>query len=455
MEKRKWICAAACAVLTALSAQGMEKDTLRYRLTLTDKAATTYSLQRPEEFLSPKAVQRRHRQGLPIDSTDLPVCRDYLRQIQALGVRIVLTGKWQNVVTVACADTSVVSRLLQLPFVRKAEWVASYRPGPSASRSRAKLADTPATSKYDSEPQVALCRGRELHAAGYRGRGMTIAVTDAGFHNADRIPAMKNLQIAGVRDFVRPGGDVYAEHPHGLAVLSCMAMNREGVMTGTAPEASYWLLRTEDTASEQPIEEDYWAAAVEFADSLGADVISSSVGYSHFDRPEWNYRLCQLDGYSTLMSRQASMIADKGMVLVCAAGNEGMGAWKKICIPSDAHNVLTVGAVNLNGVLEGFSSVGPSADGRIKPDIVARGGNVVLMGTDGNLRTGDGTSYSTPIVAGLVACLWQACPEWTARQVMDAVRRSADRSTCPDSVYGYGVPDMQKAMQLYQPTIKP
>ena len=286
-----------------------------------------------------------------------------------------------------------------------------------------------------------------LHEAGFKGQGMTIAVIDAGFHNVDKIEAMKNINILGTRDFVNPEADIYAESSHGMSVLSCMAMNQPNVMIGTAPEASYWLLRSEDEYSENLVEQDYWAAAIEFADSVGVDLVNTSLGYYSFDDPTKNYRYRDLNGHYALMSREAAKAADKGIVVVCSAGNSGSGSWKKITPPGDAENVITVGAVNKYGVLAPFSSVGNTADGRVKPDVVAVGLGSDVMGTDGNLRHANGTSFSSPIMCGMVACLWQACPELTAKEIIELVRRSGDRAVFPDTIYGYGIPDLWKAYQ--------
>ena len=374
-------------ILTVLSA-GAQQDTLKYRICLKDKAATEYSLQRPEEFLSAKALERRHRQGLEVDSTDLPVCRSYVDEIQRQGVNIVVTGKWENFVTVSCNDSSAIGRIAALPFVRSAERVWMRPAKEVVTPQRDSLVNRPEKhpeSYYGAgAAQIQLSRGDKLHEAGFRGQGMTIAVIDAGYHNADRITAFDMNRVLGVKDFVNPRADIFAEQSHGMAVWSCMGLNRPEVMVGTAPEASYWLLRSEDTApeasywllrseddySENLVEQDYWSAAVEFADSVGVDVINTSLGYYTFDDPSKNYEFRQLDGRYALMSRQASHVADKGMVLVCSAGNAGAGPWKKITPPADADNVLTVGAVGKDGVLATFSSIGNTADGRIKPDVV-------------------------------------------------------------------------------------
>ena len=439
----------ACFV-GGLSAQ---QDTLKYRVCLKDKAATEYSLQRPEEFLSPKAIERRQKQHLPLDSTDLPVCRKYLDEIRNCGVRIVVTGKWENFATVACNDSTLMTRVAALPFVRSVEkvWTAPANHDEAFVPARDTLINRPVVhpdSVYGlAAVQIKMSNGDKLHEAGFRGQGMTIAVVDAGFHNVDRIESMGNIRILGTKDFVNPRSDIYAESSHGMTVLSCMAMNRPDVMTGTAPDASYWLLRSEDEYSEHLVEQDYWAAAVEFADSVGADVLNTSLGYYVFDDATKNYKLCHLDGRHALMSRQASHIADKGMVLVCSAGNSGMGPWKKITPPGDAENVLTVGAINKQGVLAPFSSIGNTADGRVKPDVVAVGQSADVMRTSGNQGTANGTSFASPIMCGMVACLWQACPELTAKELIELARRHGDRVSCPDNIYGYGVPDLWEAYE--------
>lgn len=453
--KKLILCLAMSLPWMGLCAQG---DSLKYRLSLKDKAATEYSLDRPEEFLSPRAIERRARQHLPIDSTDLPVCREYVDEICRQGVRVVAKGKWENFVTVACNDTAQAERLARLPFVRSVKLVWQRPKNVQADSGRRDSLINQPTLHPDSIygtafRQIAISHGDKLHAAGFRGQGMTIAVIDAGFHNADRITAMHNIRILGTRDFAEPGSDVYAKGSHGMMVLSCMGMNQPEIMVGTAPEASYWLLRSEDEGSEQLVEQDYWSAAVEFADSVGVDVLNTSLGYYEFDNPAENYQLKDLDGQRALMSRQASHIADKGMVLVCSAGNAGADSWKKITTPGDARNVLTVGAVDKQGVLAPFSSIGNTADGRIKPDVVAVGLGADVMRTDGNQGNANGTSFASPIMCGMVACLWQACPRLTAKELVELVRRSGDRAAFPDNIYGYGVPDLWKAYETYQGSV--
>lgn len=429
-------------------AQFTPEDTLKYRISLKDKAATDYSLQKPEMYLSKKSIERRKRQGLEIDSTDLPVCKKYVDAIRKKGVHVLVTGKWDNFVTVSCNDSMLIAEIAGLPFVRSTERV--WRGVAKRASERDSLINKPLRTDSLYGPaitQIKMSHADRLHEAGFKGQGMTIAVIDAGFHNVDKIEAMKNINILGTRDFVNPEADIYAESSHGMSVLSCMAMNQPNVMIGTAPEASYWLLRSEDEYSENLVEQDYWAAAIEFADSVGVDLVNTSLGYYSFDDPAKNYRYRDLNGHYALMSREAAKAADKGIVVVCSAGNSGSGSWKKITPPGDAENVITVGAVNKYGVLAPFSSVGNTADGRVKPDVVAVGLGSDVMGTDGNLRHANGTSFSSPIMCGMVACLWQACPELTAKEIIELVRWSGDRAVFPDNIYGYGIPDLWKAYQ--------
>lgn len=428
-------------------AQFTPGDSIKYRIVLKDKAATPYSLQQPQKFLSAKAIQRREKQKIQIDSTDLPVCRKYIDAIRSKGVHVLVAGKWGNFVTVSCNDSTLIDRITQLPFVLSAERVwrsAKYE----KSSKRDSLIDRgfKADSLYGpAYRQIEMSRGNLLHQAGFKGKGMTVAVIDAGFHNVDRIKAMHNIHLLGTRDFVDPTADIFAESSHGLSVLSCMAMNQPHLMIGTAPEASYWLLRSEDEYSEHLVEQDYWAAAVEFADSVGVDIINTSLGYYAFDDATKDYRFRDLDGKFSLMSRQASRIADKGIVLVCSAGNSGAGSWKKITPPADAFNVITVGAIDKKGVLAPFSSIGNTTDNRVKPDVMAVGLAADVMGTDGNLRKANGTSFSAPIMCGMVTCLWQALPKLTAKEIIELVRRSGDRIAFPDNIFGYGIPDLWKA----------
>lgn len=427
------------------------RDTLMYRITFADKGNTPYSLLHPEQFLSAKAIKRRQKQGISIDSTDLPVCTQYLHAIQRHGLRIVTKGKWENFVTVACNDTTLIQKVAALPFVSSTQRVWIAPPTNRADRnykrdSLLSIQPTLTEGIYGTaSEQIKISEGDKLHAAGFTGQGMTIAVIDAGFHNVDTIASFKQTNIIGVKDFVRPDADIYAESNHGTHVLSCIGMNQPHMMVGTAPQADFWLLRSEDEYSEHLVEQDYWAAAIEFADSVGVDVVNTSLGYYSFDDPSMNYELRHLDGKYSLMSRQASRMASKGMILVCSAGNSGAGSWKKITPPADAQDVIAVGAIRKNGKLAPFSSIGNTTDGRIKPDVVAIGESTDIINTHGIQGKANGTSFASPIVCGLVTCLWQALPHYTALEIINLIRNTSNRAAYPDNVYGYGIPNVWKA----------
>ena len=433
-----------------------------YRYTLRDKAATNYSLDHPHRFLSRRSLERRQRQDLPLDSTDLPVCHRYVRQFEVDGAEVLGTSRWHNTVLVRSNDSLLLERLATLPIVDGSRCV--FIAADSIDKpSEVKPLVHKEFNKWDSvkndplgmaRPQIEMLRGDRLHEAGFRGQGMMIAILDGGFQNYDRIPALVKARIEGIKDFVpAPMSAKFQLNPiqqidHGTKVFSALAAQAPEVIMGTATEATYWLLRCEDPMTEQPVEEDYWTMAAEMADSAGVDIINSSLGYHTYDGDLGSYRLQDLDGQTAFISQTASMLARKGIVLCNSAGNSGMGQWKKIGVPADAADILTVGAINKERRIATFSSVGPSQDGRVKPDVVAQGAPTALLSGRGTLMHDMGTSFSTPIVCGLVACLWQAHRNMTALEIIDLVRRCSDQYTEPTNIFGYGVPDFWRAHTL-------
>lgn len=446
----KKIALGCLAFLFALSASA--EKTYKYRVSLKDKVGTAYSVENPKEFLSERAIERRTRQQLPVDETDLPVSGKYVDELKAAGARLVTTSKWNNTVVLEVSDTLLMDEISKKSFVTgvKKVWVSpdSIPPRNMKRKKEVKNKVEKTDGHYGNAlRQIEIHGGDSLHSAGFAGKGMHVAVIDAGFYNADEIKFFRKMDLLGTKDFVNPNSDIYAENAHGLMVLSCMAANYPKAFVGTVPEASYWLLRSEDNDSEQPVEEDYWAAAIEFADSVGVDVVNTSLGYYEFDKGFPAYRYRDLDGHFSLMSHSASLAADKGIVVVCSAGNSGDDPWKKVTPPGDSENVLTVGAIDKDMVNARFSSIGNSADGRIKPDVMAVGVSSVVTGTDGSVSKGNGTSFASPIMCGIVTCFWQACPWLTAKEVIEAVRQAGDRVDYPDNIYGYGVPNLWKAYQ--------
>lgn len=425
------------------------KKTYMFRVQLRDKSGTPYSLARPSAYLSQKAIDRRARQHIAIDSTDLPVSTQYEKMLERQGTNVVSKSKWNNTVVVMTSDTLAANKLKQLPFVvgvRKVwtspDSITIEKPRPQYHKELVLHDTVDVDSHGATQEQLAMLGGQTLHSQGYRGKGMTIAVLDAGFTNADLIPAFINANIVGFQDFVVPSrGKMFNSSTHGTQVLSTMAVNVPDVYVGAAPEASYLLLRCEDQQSEQPVEEDYWAAAAEYADSVGVDVINSSLGFYEYDNPADSYHYWQQDGKTALISRTASMLAGKGIVHVNSCGNEGMAAWKKISFPSDATDILSVGAVTPMRKNASFCSLGPTADGRVKPDVMAQGSPTMVVTERGTISSDMGTSFASPLIAGMTACLWQKFPSMTALQLMYMIRRSGSNVAHPDNVYGYGIPD--------------
>ncbi|MCF6358930.1 MAG: S8 family serine peptidase, partial [Draconibacterium sp.] len=306
------------------------------------------------------------------------------------------------------------------------------------------------TSLYGpSVYQTGLMNGQYLHNRGYNGQGMQIAIIDAGFLNADKYSAFDSLwannQILGTKDFVNSDEDFYSTHYHGMSVLSCIGGNVPGSLIGTARKASFWLIRSEDVTSEYLIEEDNWVAAAEFADSVGADIINSSLGYYEFDDSTMNHPYSDMDGKTTRVTRGANIAATRGMLVFASAGNEGNNPWKHIIAPADGDNVIAVGAVDKDGTPAYFSSFGPAADGDIKPNVAAVGLNTYLQRSNGVLGFANGTSFSSPVMAGMAACLWQSLSYSDATDVKSAIEMSASQFEKPDSVLGYGIPDFRMA----------
>ena len=416
-----------------------------YRLYLTDKQESAHLLAHPTRFLSRRSVERRRRQGLAVDSTDLPVSRRYVRLIESKDVSIVGESRWQNTVLVRVKDSTLIQRLRQLPCVKGSRLVWQSPDSVPAGTLKVKVHER--FEERDSMPgnvygtaagQITTVKGERLHSISLRGEGMMIAVIDGGFKNVDKIPAFQRVDIRGSRDFVNPEApNLFNGIDHGTKVLSAMAVNVPYYYIGTAPRASYWLLRSEDQQTEQEVEEDYWTMAAEFADSVGCDLINSSLGYNEYDHPGMTYRLWQLDGRTAFVSRSASMLAAKGIILVNSAGNSGMGTWKKIGVPADADHKIAP-----------FSSVGPTQDQRIKPDVVAIGAPTRLVNGRGVIMSDMGTSFAAPVICGLMACLWQAMPEKSAEEIINLVRQSGENSEHPDNVYGYGMPNFWRAYMI-------
>ena len=430
--------------------QSVASPRYRFRVYLHTKGEAGYRVDKPEAFLSAEAIARRERMGIAVEADDCPIAPAILDQLAQTGVKPILTSKWMRTVVVESEDYGVEQTLRQLPMVDSVQfvWQGDATAPLDRVESGERLVPTkePKKSPYGyALGQIKLLNGLKLHRAGFRGQGMRVAVIDAGFLNADRMRVFDSLRLLGTYNIVSPGQSVFAEDEHGTKVLSCLAANAPGWMVGTAPEASYWLIKSEDSRSEYPIEEDYYVAALEFADSVGVAVVSSSLGYYTFDDDSLSYTQADLDGHTAFISRAAHRAAEKGLLLFSSAGNEGNSTWEKITFPADTEGILTVGSMTSQKERSRFSSKGLTADGRIKPDLVALGsGSCVVVGS-GEISYGSGTSFATPILAGMGICLWQALPQLSPQELIDLLRQSGSQAERPDAELGYGLPNLYKA----------
>lgn len=424
-----------------------------YRIFFTDKgaySATDYTL---GDLFTPKAVERRKKTGQTApDFHDLPVSVEYIEKISATGLSLHCKSRWMNTALFEREGPADTEELERMQFIKQIQEITvNDLKGPFSDKLAFNLAED---DNQDYTFPLDMLNGISLHNSGFTGNGILIAVLDGGFSNAEKISSLENLRkrngIKGTWDFVEKSPDVYTFHDHGTAVLSILAGNLPGELAGSAPGASYLLLRTEDTFAEYPAEEDFWTAGAEYADSLGADIISSSLGYCTFDNPFYNYKYSDLDGQTAFVTKAAGIAASRGIVVVNSAGNERDNDWKYIIAPSDAENVISVGAVDINREISAFSSAGPSFDGRVKPDVSAMGVAVPLQVNEMYAENSSGTSFSCPLISGMCACLLQAVPLATGMEIVTSLRKSSDRSLSPDTLYGYGIPDFKAALQKLQ-----
>ena len=432
-----------------------------YWVQFTDKDNSPYSIDNPEAYLSPRALQRRANLGIGIDEYDIPVNPQYLQAVANCGAQLLNPSKWLNGVSVHVTDPAVIDAINALGFVEvvrncpndpqaqeiKERWMANEMEAVDATRW---------TRGYygGAETQAKQLKVDQLHEQGYDGTGIVIAILDGGFIGANNHACFDNMReegrLLGTRDFVYGSNSVYSQSTHGTSCLSTMAAYVPNTMVGTAPKASYYLMHTEDGPNENIVEEYNWVSAAEYADSLGVDVCSTSLGYIGFDIPQWDHPFEHFDGHTAPMTIGAEIAASRGMICMNAASNEGDGVCT-LGIPADAEHILTVGAVDENGFRADFSSVGPTYDGRIKPDVMAMGEGTYVASGDGGwwpYYNGNGTSFATPVLAGAVACLRQACPYASVQEICDIIRSCGNRADNPDNKYGYGIPDFSQAFEL-------
>ncbi len=418
-----------------------ETQAQHFRVYFHSKGLQSEKIQARHTALSQKALKRRSRLNIPLDWRDVSLNQTYITQLQSLGGNISAQSRWFNFVVVDGLDQVTLE---SLPFVKKVEAPKPYK----LSLAAVKNCDQAQSLNYGlAAGQIEMLRGHKMHELGFLGQGMTIAVLDGGFSGVESAVAFDSLwlnnRIMGTYNFVNKDTNVFVDGSHGSKVLSIMGGYLDNQLIGSAPRADYWLLKSEQESDETPVEMDYWLMAAEFADSVGVDIISSSLGYNEF-RTGFDYEYSDMDGNTTVVTKAADMAAQKGILVIVSAGNEGSNSWEYITAPADGDSVMAVGAVNSSRNRASFSSKGPSADGRIKPDVMATGSSTAYA-SGGMAFTGNGTSFSCPIVSGLAACLWQANPSMNNMDIMDEIRKSADRYFNPDNEYGYGIPNFEHA----------
>ncbi len=422
-----------------------------YILYLADKNHSTFSLDQPAYFLSERSLERRVRQGIPLTPEDLPVSEVYIDSLRRRGLSVRYVSKWLNACLVE-GDSYLISEIALSGFVSHVDSMDIRR---GISTLDYTTSYGPVYDYGTSGNQLAMHQIPRMHEEGLTGRGMLIAVLDAGFKDVDRIAGFRRLfdnnAIVATYDFPAGESNVYDDHEHGTRVLSVLAAYDPGKLIGTAFGASYALLRTENVQIEAPIEEFYWLLAAELADSLGADIISSSLGYNVFDNASLNYSYEDMDGRSTLITIAAEKAFSKGMLVVNSVGNDGDTPWKHLIAPADGRHVLAVGAVDHGGQFYSISGRGPSADGRIKPDVVAVGRGARALSSSGALISVNGTSYATPIISGFAANLWQRQPDLSNLELLQKIRELSSQAENPDNNMGYGIPMYDRTAGLPDP----
>ncbi|MFZ2906321.1 MAG: S8 family serine peptidase [Cyclobacteriaceae bacterium] len=417
----------------------------RYMVFFTDKTGTPFSISVPENFLSERAIQRRANQEIVVIEQDLPVVPGYVDQVANTGATVLYKTKWMNGVLIEATDEQLTT-VSGLSCVTSTEYVApGGRPASGRMKSSAKFKDTSGVATA-TDVQLSMLGIDNFHAAGFHGEGMLIAVMDAGFPSVNITQPFQHLftdsrfDASTSYNFVSGSSNVFTRNSHGTNVLSIIGAHDAGTYTGGAYKATFIAFITEDIDTEYRVEEYNWLFAAERADSAGADVINTSLGYNTFDDSNMNYTQSDMDGETAAITRAATIASSKGMVVVISAGNEGSKPWGIITTPADSEHVLAVGSVNSSGILASSSSVGPTADGRVKPDVAAMGVGTSVINTSGTVVTGGGTSFAAPLIASLAAIVWQQHPTLTAAEVRDSIRIHGSQFLDPDNFLGFGIP---------------
>ena len=453
-------------VIALVSINVADAQFSRYIIKFKNKATNPFSIASPSAYLSTRAINKRTAYNIAIDSTDLPITPRYIDSVRLAGsVAILNKSKWLNQISIQTTDATAITKITNLPFVESVSSIAARSMSQVNILPKDKfeleknITSLPTTQRTTSTQnffnygttlnEIKLHNGQFLHNIGLRGQGMLVAVLDAGFFNYTSLSSFDSMnvnnQVLQTWDFVAGNASVVEDDSHGMSCLSTIAGNIPGSFVGNAPKANFVLYRTEDGGTEYPIEEHNWVSGLERADSIGVDIASTSLGYTTFDNATFDHTYSQMNGRTTIAAKGAVFANRKGMLLFAAAGNDGNNSWKYISTPADADSLVTVGAVTTSGTVGNFSSYGPSADGRVKPEVAAVGVNAYVQNANNTIGTGNGTSFACPKMAGLGTCLWQGFPEFNNIVVRDALIKSGSQFATPNDRIGYGVPDVKKA----------
>ncbi len=449
-----------CILFVPLALQAQNSHSM-YWVAFKDKRSTPYRVDAPQQYLSDRAIERRARYNIPITPQDFPVNPAYIYNLSKLVNSVSYTSKWLNGAVVEIQDKKAVKQIQRMPYIKKVVPISKTNSNRKTSQEKFRTKKIPdAVNDFDgfygtAAHQIKMLEGETLHHAGYRGKGMRVAIMDGGFINVDQLEVFRRLfengQILDTHDFVDGDKHVYAHGTHGTNVFSIMGGYIPGVYVGAAPEAEYLLFRTENGASETPLEEFNWIAAIEYSDSAGVDVVNTSLGYSVYDDETMSYTYRDMDGETAYITQAVDIASGKGMLIATSAGNKGDSKWNYITAPADADSSLTVGSVTSRRRFSSFSSHGPTFDKRIKPNICGQGTATAYVNMFDKRSRGNGTSYSTPLVAGLTACLWQANRSLPPQAIIRAIEQSGSNAQTPDADVGYGIANFQAANELLNP----
>jgi len=437
-----------------------QNSTYRYLVLFKDKNNSPFSINKPEAFLSSKSIERRKKMNIAIQAQDLPVNPSYLDQLKSSGATLIFPLKWINGALIQLKP-SELAKMLKMDNVKGLYWNFA---ADSSANNQIKSTGNSGTKLSNADPdygssltQLSQLGIDVMHSKGFRGENTLITLLDNGFLNADQVPYLQAIftekRVLGTLTTSPSLKSVYEGGSHGTNVLSTIAGQSPGKLFGTAYLANFAMVQTEEDNSELIVEEANWLRGAEWADSLGTDVLSSSLGYSEFDNLKQNHTYADMNGRTTLVSKAAVWASQKGIICTISAGNEGTNAWKYISAPADADSILSVGAVDRSGLKASFSSLGPSFDKRIKPDVSSMGLGTVVGSTTGTIATSNGTSFSAPLMAGFAAGMVQANPRNSSWQIMDAIRKSGNQASKPDNLLGYGIPNFLKATTLLNPIL--